>query len=549
MNKYISIGLVVLVLSIGLVTAERVELFPVKVVPSGKEITIPAQVIDATQSPENRLIVPTTSELDKLDLQLKGCQILHELSDATAISCPPGISIKNARADRIFTIHDWEADVQINADDVWALGYTGSGVKVAILDTGVDTTHIELTDSIIATKNFVRGSGDDLNGHGTHVSGIITANGVYEIDGNNATGVAPGTSILVGKVCGTNGCYESDIIAGIEWAVVQGADVLSMSLGGGNYGSHCDGDPLAAKVNWAVEQGLVVTVSAGNEGRGVSSPACASGAIAVGAVDKSDIRASWSNYGNALDLVAPGVDILSTYSCKAARDCTSYWYAWMSGTSMSAPHVAGVAALILDRNPSYTVDQVKAALYNTAVDLEATGWDQYNGWGRVDALGAVMYGSEPGCNDADGDGYTTCEGDCNDNDVTIHPVASETVCNGIDNDCDLSIDEEYVPFICGTGACARFSVCESGSADCTPGDPTNEVCGDLIDNDCDGTVDEVCPPTAVCGDRICSGSLYGEDCRTCPADCRCVGKNCISACCGDGICKGEKVKTCPVDCQ
>ena len=395
-----------------------------RVTPSGVEVAVPEQVVESSPviEPVNssgthptRVIVPTTSAIDKRNFRAKGCTILHELSDATALACPKGVVIPGARPDRLFSLHDLEADVQIGADLVWAEGgYDGTGVLVAILDTGVDESHIELSDSIVATKNFVRGRGVDKDGHGTHVSGIVTANGVYEIEGNYATGVAPGAAIIVGKVCGPSGCYESDIMAGIEWAVSQGASVLNLSIGGGNFcGEDCDDDPLAAKVNWAVSEGVVVAISAGNEGDCVSSPACASGAIAVGAtyhkdyaqdidwVDcidaapQTDDRVCWSNYGPALDLVAPGIDILSTYSCLAAGDCGSYWYAWMSGTSMSAPHIAGTAALILQKNPGYTVQDVKNAFYSTAVDLGDVGYDSLYGWGRVDAYAAVQWTAGP----------------------------------------------------------------------------------------------------------------------------------------------------------
>ncbi|TFH46148.1 MAG: hypothetical protein E4G94_03055 [ANME-2 cluster archaeon] len=417
----------VLTFSIISVSAASVERLPTKIA-SGTEINVPQQAIDAVS--KNRLIVPTTSAIDKRLFKAKGCKITQELNDATALECPAGITIKNARPDRIFYVNDLNADIQINADDVWNSdpGFDGSGITIAILDTGVDATHYELTDSVLLTKNFVGGSNLDSDGHGTHVSGIVTSDGDFTYGGaGNTKGVAPGSDIIVGKVCGLFGCRESSIMKGIEWAVAEGADVISMSLAGGNYyGSDCDGDPLAAKVNWAVEQGVVTVVAAGNDGAGVSSPACASGAIAVGAVDSNDVKASWSNYGSALDIVAPGVDIFSTYSCVAANNCGIYYNAaWMSGTSMATPHVAGVAALILQKHPLYTVDDVKEALYKSAFDLGSIGWDEYYGYGRVDALTAVNYEIAPSdlapvvniLNPADGatvSGTTTIEVEASD---------------------------------------------------------------------------------------------------------------------------------------
>ena len=394
-----------------LLKAGRVDRELVIVTPSGTEIEVPRKVINVTPVIEERLIIPAPSVIDRdrkeREALSKGCKIVHRLNDAVSVRCPPGTVMKGAKKDRIFHLMDLEADVQIGADQVWAMNpsINGTDVLVAILDTGIDATHIELNDSIVATENFVDGSSDlDEHGHGTHVSGIVTANGVYEITNdygytspNYATGVAPEAGLMVGKVCGAAGCYESDIMAGIEWAVNQGADVLSLSLGTHDWhtmNENCDSDGglIVGKVNWAVSHGVVTVISAGNEGEtanGISSPGCASGAIAVGAVNKYDILAGFSNHGPALDLVAPGVGILSTYSCVAAGDCNQYWYAWMSGTSMSAPQVTGAVALILQKHPEYTVDDVKDALYETAIDLGDTGRDDYYGCGRVDAYAAL----------------------------------------------------------------------------------------------------------------------------------------------------------------
>jgi len=192
------------------------------------------------------------------------------------------------------------------------------------------------------------------------------------------------------------------------WAESQGADVINMSLGGGLTGAeNCDpvvptdpnNDKVVVAVNNAAANGIVLTISSGNDGskNGVSSPACASGAIAVGASDGNRV-ASFSNTGPAMDIVAPGVSILSTYSCNAVVPtletpipCDFTWAATLSGTSMASPHVAGVVALMLEKNPDLTVVEIKEALYTTAKNLKG----KFDGNGRVDALAAVNYVSGP----------------------------------------------------------------------------------------------------------------------------------------------------------
>lgn len=347
-----------------------------------------------------RVISSTTSEKGISDITQKGCTVIHKLNQATSFFCPTQIvdTLENVRPVKIYQTHDLYQVQQIQADRVWSpLGYDGSGVTVAVLDTGVQTTHAELTSSIFATRDFTGQGGDylDSNGHGTHVSGIITGDGVYNLQGtaNKATGAAPGAKIIVGKVCGIFGCPEDAILAGITWAQNQGADVINMSLGGGlSFENNCDNDNdnIVNAVNNVAANGVVVVISSGNDGNknAVSYPGCASGAIAVGAVDIDDQDASFSNAGPAMDIVAPGVNTLSSWSCNASPtlSCASTWYYYASGTSMSSPHIAGVVALMLDKDPNLTVDQVKNALYSTAVPVGPN-----DGNGRVDAYAAVTY--------------------------------------------------------------------------------------------------------------------------------------------------------------
>jgi subtilisin family serine protease len=324
---------------------------------------------------------------------LNRCEVLHKLDDATALRCPKGIQIENAFEDEVYHIMDMDANRQINADDVWALGYTGSGVTVAILDTGIDTDHPELITSIAGGKGFGYATYEDDNGHGTHVAGIITADGVGGEPLGFAKGAAPNAGVWMAKVCNASGsCYVSDIAAAIEY-VVKGKDgiinngdepakIMSISLGGGGTaGTNCDYDYLAKKVNWAVSNGETVVAAAGNTAGRVSSPGCASKAIAVGAVNKSDVRPYWSGSGNALDIMAPGVSIYSSIMDGG--------YASWSGTSMATPHVSATVSLLKEAKPLLTDSQIKDALYKTAKDLGKIGWDKYYGWGRIDALGAI----------------------------------------------------------------------------------------------------------------------------------------------------------------
>ncbi|MFI7705129.1 S8 family peptidase [Nonomuraea sp. NPDC049480] len=280
---------------------------------------------------------------------------------------------------------------QIGAPRAWAAGLEGAGVKVAVLDTGVDAGHPDLAGRIAATANFsTEASARDGHGHGTHVASIVAGSG------GRYTGVAPKASLLVGKVLNDRGGgHESDVIAGMQWAVAQQARVVNMSLG-----SCCPGpdNPLdQALAELSAESGTLFVVAAGNDGasRRIGSPGTSPAALTVGAVDGSDKTASFSSrgptaigYGLKPDLTAPGVDITAARaqgtSMGTPADDT---HTSASGTSMATPHVAGAAALLAGQHPDWTNAQLKTALTSTAHRTGAGAYEQ--GAGRVDVARAT----------------------------------------------------------------------------------------------------------------------------------------------------------------
>ncbi len=296
--------------------------------------------------------------------------------------------VKSVELDHVVRLQqdtlDWGVD-KINAEVVWGGaenaadvtgGYDGTGVKVAVIDTGIEYTHPDLDANYYGGHDFVNDDNDpmDDNGHGTHVAGIIAA----EDNGIGVIGVAPHAQLYGVKVLNSQGSGTySDIVAGIDWAIQNGMDVISMSLGGSS------GDTALEDIlNQAYSAGMVIVAASSNDGTGsISYPARYSTAIAVGATDSNDNLASFSNYGAEQEVVAPGVSIYSTY--------TGNSYATLSGTSMATPMVSGVVALILSKNPNLTPDEVRNILHDSALDLGASGWDQYYGYGRVQADVAI----------------------------------------------------------------------------------------------------------------------------------------------------------------
>ncbi|WP_158849465.1 S8 family peptidase [Saccharothrix deserti] len=271
---------------------------------------------------------------------------------------------------------------QVGAPQAWRAGLRGDGVKVAVLDTGYDAMHPELAGKVDAEANFTD-EGEarvDTDGHGTHVASSIA--GV----GDKHTGVAPGARLLVGKVLGSYGGREDWVLAGMQWAVDNGAKVVNMSLGGGAG----DGtDLLSQTVNRLSETtGVLFVVSAGNAGgrSTVGSPGTADRALTVGSVTKSDQLSNFSSRGPRIgdfglkpEISAPGSDIVAARAAGTlAPFAVDERHARLSGTSMAAPHVAGAAAILAGQHPDWTGEQIKGALVGSAhrladVDTHAQG--------------------------------------------------------------------------------------------------------------------------------------------------------------------------------
>jgi subtilisin family serine protease len=287
-----------------------------------------------------------------------------------------------------------ESVPQVGAPQAWAAGYDGTGVKVAVLDTGIDTTHPDLdAGKVVAAQNFSDDT-DTLDhfGHGTHVASIVAGTG--EASTTVRKGVAPGASLINAKVLNSGGSGSFDqIIEGLEWAAAQGADIASMSLG---TNAPAEGtDPLIEAVDsLSRSSGMLIVIAAGNLGSGestIASPGWADEALTVGAVDKKDKLAGFSSRGPRLgdfaikpDISAPGVDIVAARAAGTEiGPIVDEKYQQLSGTSMATPHVSGAAAILAQRFPNYTNDQLKNTLISTAkTQPDQTAYQQ--GGGRLD---------------------------------------------------------------------------------------------------------------------------------------------------------------------
>lgn len=281
---------------------------------------------------------------------------------------------------------------QIGAPEMWKAGYDGKGVKVAVLDTGIDPAHPDVKDAIEDSKSFVPDQAvQDGHGHGTHVADTVTGSGAGSA--GKYKGVAPGAKLLVGKVLNNAGeGYSSWIIEGMEWAASSGAKIVSMSFGAAAGGAS---DPLSEAVDQlSASSGALFVVAAGNSGpfaQTVTSPGIANSALTVGSVDKSDGLSISSGRGPRLEdyavkpeITAPGVSITAARAAGTSMGTpVNDLYTTASGTSMATPHVAGAAAIVAQAHPDWTGAQIKDALASTAKTHD-TYTPFMQGDGRVD---------------------------------------------------------------------------------------------------------------------------------------------------------------------
>ncbi|MCP5300116.1 MAG: S8 family serine peptidase [Chromatiaceae bacterium] len=314
-----------------------------------------------------------------------------EAALARALNHTPGIAFAEVDLllEPVATVNDpnypsqWHLP-RMQAPDAWQYG-DGSGVKVAVCDSGVYAGHPDLAGQVLDGWNTVSNNTDtsDIYGHGTKVAGTIAA------ATNNLVGVAsaaPGAKILPVRVTNSSDgvAYSSDIAECIQWAADQGARVANVSFAAAGSAA------VANAASYMLSRGGVVTVSAGNynsDAGYANSPYL----FVVAATDSTDGRAGYSSFGNDVDIAAPGSGIYTTTA--------SGGYGSVSGTSFSSPLTAAAAALVMATNPSLNPTDVTAILVGTAVDLGSAGWDPYFGYGRVNALAAVQLAASAGTSD------------------------------------------------------------------------------------------------------------------------------------------------------
>lgn len=341
------------------------------------------------------LALPAGTSVQAAIGQLKRTGLVAWAEPNWVLALPPRGQRLRARDIQIDPImgaqREW-GQAKIGADKLWPTFRGSAKVVVAVVDTGVDLDHPDLRPVLVpGYTTFAESGPQDYEGHGTHVAGIVAGQALGD---PGVRGVAPGCRVMPVKVMGPRGREGrvENVVAGLIWAVDHGADVVNMSLGDEGTSSL-----LREAVRYAQARDVLVVAASGNfeEGRHATTntmnyPAAYPGVMAVGATDEGDALADFSFWGRWLSVTAPGVDIHSSVPGDGSLDAAEQGdYQSEQGTSMAAPFVAGVAALVRSRFPTLTAAQVKQRIEATAVDLGDPGYDPKFGHGRIDALRAV----------------------------------------------------------------------------------------------------------------------------------------------------------------
>lgn len=353
----------------------------------GFTANVNAAVVTSVSTSNERVIVVFKNKADKNVVSKARGNVRREYKNANLLSASvPATAIKDLKDDpNVLAVEqdiivktnsqtvDWGVN-KIQAQTAWSSSYTGKGVKIGIVDTGI-ANHEDLSVAGGAAFTSYTTSYLDDNGHGTHVAGIIGAKN----NGYGIVGVANEASLYSIKVLGNDGAgYLSDIIAGIDWCITNKMDIINLSLG-----SSVPSTALQQEVDKAYNQGILVVAAAGNDGTSdgatdtVDYPAKYSSVIAVAAIDSNNKRPSFSSTGNTVEVAAAGVNVLSTY--------LNNKYVSMSGTSMAAPFVTGDLALLKQANPGLSPNQLRAKLNENVIDLGTSGKDSWYGYGLIQA--------------------------------------------------------------------------------------------------------------------------------------------------------------------
>lgn len=425
---------------------------------------------------------------------------------------------------------------QLSAEAAWDVTTGSLGVPIAVLDTGLDVNHYEFADRIasggIWGYDFADDDPDfdDPAGHGTLVAGVIGAMANNDVGITGATWQSP---IVV-----LRSAFGLDTIEAITWATDNGARVISMS-----YGGYTSTSWKEAAMQYAFEHGVVLVGAAGNDGSNQPFyPAAYPTVLSVTGVNSSGQPIGY-NWGNWIDLSAPGGGVLTTYPTAYDQDGLSY----TGGTSIAAPFVASAAGLVLSVNPELTPIQVMDILRSTADDLADPGFDELTGYGRVNFHAAVLVAAN-----------TVPYVDTTPPSVAITVPAAGEVVSGVitilaeaSDDVSVSQVDLYVDGLFVSSDTVSPHEWAHDTADVVDGEHTLWA----VAHDTAGystgsapvqvTVDNATPPAGCDNDGVCE---VAEDCATCPNDCLAAE----GASCGNSVCEavnGEDCLTCPEDCN